>query len=256
MSSLFNRGYKKVREEVSRQEKNREKAGKRLWRFFISSDEEATVHFLNEEPISFYEHTIKSVNSSGEETYSYHMCTGEDCPFCADGNRPSFKGAFLIEDKRPFEYTDSSGKKKKGNSRLLLYVAGTKVLSQLDRISGRYGLTKRDYIIIRTGKGQSTSYQVDRTDDVHTYTKEEIKNILPEKLREMYDGTEESLYQILEYQLKMDLEDSTESEDSEVESESNDTLVSIEDDKEEESPEPVSTVVKKPSIKKKSLFKK
>lgn len=250
---MFNRGYKSVREEKQRQDENREKMGKQLWRFFLSKDgEEAQVRFLTEEPINFREHSIKSTRN-GKEIFTNHICTGEGCPFCEErDDNPSFKGAYLIVDRRPYEFTDSKGKKQKGKNQIRLYVQGTRVLSQLDRLSQRYGLTSRDYIITRSGSGTSTSYLIDRTDDVGKLTKEEIKNLLPEKIRDEYDGTTESLYGIVQHQLEMTISD-YDSHDAEDDSdevdEDEDTLIDIEDE-EEEDPAP-----RKPSIKKPALFK-
>ena len=204
---LFKRGYEAAREEKQRQDQIKEDLGKKLWRFILKEDEEATVRFLTEEPINFNEHTIKSI-VNGKESYINHICTGDNCPYCANDDRPSFKGAYLIIDKRPTEYTDKkTSQKKKIPQQVRLYVQGTRVISQLDRLSSRYGLTDRDYNISRTGKGTSTSYIIDRTDDIRKLTTEEIKNALPEKLREDYNGTMESLYAIVQEQLEMDLPD-------------------------------------------------
>lgn len=231
----FKRGYTAVKEEVKRQEENREKMGKTLWRFFLSKDgDEAQIRFLTEEPITFYEHTVKgSVN--GKEKYDNVVCIGEDCPLCNEGDRPSFKGAFLIWDKRPYEYTDREGKKQKGEGQLRLYVAGTKVLSQLERLSERYGLTDRDYIITRAGSGTSTSYMFDRSDEVHKLTEAEIKNMLTDKLKEKYNGTLDSLYSIVEEQIEI-LANIGADEDDEPVSDNRDNLVGADAVEEDEAP--------------------
>ena len=251
---LFKKGYSAVREEKQKQDENREKMGKQLWRFFLSKDgEEATVRFLTEEPINFYEHTVKSVRN-GKEHYDSVICTRDlgECPLCDSGDRPSFKGAFLIYDKRPYEYKDKDGKTKSAKGQLRLYVQGARVLSQLDRLSERYGLTDRDYIITRSGSGTSTTYMFDRTDEVGKLSEAEIKNMLTEKLRETYNGTADSLYDIVQNQLEMmikgDMSDDTDDyeEDDSYEKQSSSRLVGIEDE-EEETPKRPS--VKRPSIK-------
>ena len=260
MGKLFTKGYSAVREEKQRQDENRAKMGKQLWRFFLSKDgEEATVRFLTEEPVTFQEHTIKSMRG-GKEHYENCICTQElgHCPHCEAGDRPSFKGAYLIHDKRPYETTDKDGKKKKSKGQVRLYVQGARVLSQLDRLSERYGLTKRDYTITRTGSGTSTTYMFDRSDDVEKLTEAEITNMLPEKLRESFDGTAESLYRIVEEQLEMmvknsmgDSDDDDEDEEEEKE-DSYDTksrrsrLIGVDDDDEEDEEAPRS-VKKRPS---------
>ena len=217
--ALFKKGYEAARQEKKRQEEVREQMGKRLFRFFLSGDgAEAKVRFLTEEPINFNEHTVK-VYKGGKERYDTFLCTGdESCPYCAEENKASFKGAFLIWDYTEFEVKDSNGKKKKVNGSLKLYVAGTRVLSQLDRLSNRYGLTERDYYISRTGTGTDTSYMIERTDDVVPLTKAKITNMLPEKLRDSFDGSPDSLYSIVEEQLKMYLPNYSADEDDDEES--------------------------------------
>ena len=218
--ALFKKGYEAARAEKKRQDEMREQMGKRLFKFFLGGDgDEARVRFLTEEPINFNEHTVK-VFKSGKERYDSFVCTDDNCPYCEEGLKASFKGAFLIWDYSEFEVTDSSGKKKKVSGSLKLYVAGTRVLSQLDRLSSRYGLTDRDYYISRSGKGTSTTYMIERDDDVSPLTKAKITNMLPEKLREDFDGTMDSLYNIVEEQLKMYIpgyDDSCDNEEDEDE---------------------------------------
>lgn len=261
---LFKKGYTAVREEKKRQDENRAKMGKQLWRFFLSGDgDEATVRFLTEEPINFYEHTVKSMRN-GKEHYENVICTKDigGCPLCDGGDRPSFKGAFLIYDKRPYEYTDKDNKKKKGQGQVRLYIQGARVLSQLDRLSERYGLTNRDYIISRTGSGTSTTYMFDRTDDIGKLTEAEITNMLPEKLREMYNGTEESLYAIVQNQLEMLVNGGSDDDDEEDYEEEDKTtsrrskLVSIDDDDDEDEDEPVRSRSSLKSPAKKTAAKK
>lgn len=255
MGAIFKRGYEAAREEKQRQDEVREKMGKQLWRFFLGSDgDEALVRFLTEEPVNFNEHTIKTTRNN-KEHYDTFICTGDDCPYCKNGDRPSFKGAFLIIDKRPYSYTDKkTGKTKKGDAQVRLYVQGTRVLSQLDRLSSRYGLTSRDYLISRSGKGTSTSYIIDRTDDIGKMTEEEIRSILPDKIRDDYDGTMESLYQIVQSQLEMSISSDGDFEDPEDEDDdgdgSSDLIPSDEDEEKEPSRHQVS------SVKKRGLFKK
>ena len=96
-TSLFQRGYETAREEKKRQDEVREKSGKRLYNLFLKDDgDEAQVRFLTEEPVNFYAHNIKSVRG-GNERFDTFVCTqDDDCPFCEDGDRPSYKGAYLV----------------------------------------------------------------------------------------------------------------------------------------------------------------
>ena len=262
MGKLFARGYEASREEKARQDKARENAGKRLWKFFLSDDgDEADLRFLTEEPVNFYEHNLKK-----GERYEQYTCTGEDCPFCAEGERPTYKGAYLVVDRREYEYKDENGKKKTGKDQVRLFVQGMKVVSQLDRISDKYGLSNRDVTIVRLGKGTQTSYTVERGEE-EKLTKKEIENLLPEKLREQYDGTMDSLMTIVEEQLLMLTKDYEPDDDEDDVDEEEDTkrskLIGVDDeDDEEEEEKPKkklsssSSKLSSSSSKKKGLFKK
>lgn len=244
--SMFKQGYSAVREEKQRQDEAREKAGKNLYRFFLAEDgDEADVRFLTEEPVTFNEHNIK-VTRNGKETFDSVVCCKDDCSLCANGDRPTFKGAFLVWDMRPYEYTDKDGKKQKGKGQLRLYVQGARVLSQLDRISSKYGLTNRVVTIIRLGKGTNTSYTIEKGDEDGKLSKAEIENMLPEKLRPMYNGTMESLYDIVKECLSNSMADSTDDEDDEEEYDNRKNLVGVNDeDEEEEAPKKTSSMFKK-----------
>ena len=246
---MFKRGYEASRAEKERQDKARENAGKKLWRFFLSNDgDEADLRFLTEEPVNFYEHNLKK----GDNRFEQYCCTGDNCPLCEDGDRPTYKGAYLVVDRREFEYTDNNGKKQKGKNQVRLFVQGMKVISQLDRISDKYGLSNRDVTVVRLGKGTQTTYTIERGDE-EKLTKKEIEQLLPEKLREEYDGTMDSFYSIVEEQLTMLTKDYTpEDEDDDLPFDVEDTkrsrLIGV-DDEEEEKP-------KKKLSSNKKLFKK
>lgn len=252
-SKLFQRGYKASREEKQKQDEARENMGKKLWRFFLKNDgDEAELRFLTEEPVNFNEHNLKC-----GDRYESFTCTGSDCPLCADGDKPTYKGAYLVIDRREYEYTDSNGKKQKGKNQLRLFVQGMKVISQLDRISEKYGLSNRDVTMIRLGKGTQTTYTVERGDE-EKLTRKEIEQCLPEKLRSEYDGTMDSLMSIVEEQLMMNTKESTanfntsDDEDEETTS-GRDKLISYDadedEDDEDETPKPK-------KLGKKSMFKK
>lgn len=237
---VFKRGYKASREEKQKQDKAREEATKKLWRFFLKDDgDEAELRFLTEEPVNFAEHSVKR-----GDRYDSVTCPGKDCPYCAEGSKPTYKGAYLVIDRRPYEYTDKNGKKQTGSNQLRLFVQGMKVVSQLDRISEKYGLSNRDVNIIRLGKGTQTTYTIERGDE-SKITKKEIEQVLPEKLRDSYDGTIDSLMDIVESQLAMCFPDSL--DDEEEDDDNRSRLVDLGDDDEDDEEEPP---------KKKSMFKK
>ena len=247
---MFKRGYDASREEKARQDQAKEQLGKKLWRFFLAEDgEEADVRFLTEEPVNFYEHNIKT----GDNKYEQYTCIGDNCPLCADGEKATYKGAYLVVDRRDYEYKDSNGNKKTGGNTVKLYVQGMKVVSQLDRISSKYGLSNRDVTIVRLGKGTQTSYTVERGEE-EKLTSKEIRELLPEKLRDEYDGTMESLYKIVENQLMMNTKDYAEDTNPSYDNGS-DKIINVADDEDES---PVEVPKKKLQSKsgKSSMFKK
>ena len=69
---------------------------------------------------------------------------------------------------------------------------------------------------------------IERTDEVSKLTRSKIESMLPEKLKEEFDGTIESLYTIVEEQLKMYLPDFEEEDDKEYKKRKN--LVSDDED--------------------------
>lgn len=244
MGSMFKRGYDASRQEKERQDKARENAGKKLWRFFLKDDgDEADLRFLTEEPVNFYEHNIKK-----GDRYEQITCIGDNCPLCADGDRPTYKGAYLVVDRRSFEYKDKDGKTQRGSNQLRLFVQGMKVVSQLDRISDKYGLSNRDVTIVRLGKGTQTTYTVERGDE-DKLSQKEIENLLPEKFRDDYDGTMDSLMTIVEEQLMMATQNYEPSDDDDEE-DNRSKLISDDDDV------PFDTEPKKKLGAKKSMFKK
>ena len=222
---MFKRGYDAVEKEKARQEQARENMGLKLWDFFLRDDgDEADLRFLTEEPVNFNEHNIQA-NRNGKTFYDKFVCTGEGCPLCAEGNKATFKGAYLVVDKREFEYK-KDGKTVQGKDQVRMYIQGTRVLSQLDRISTRYGLSNRDVTIVRLGKGTQTTYTVERGEE-SKLAEEEIRTLLPDTMKEDYDGTMESLYKMVEEQLLMRLPEGVE-EDIGNTKEVDEEIVSVE----------------------------
>ena len=203
MAGRFKRGYKPLAQEAKRQEARRASLKERMFEFYLKDDrDEADVRFLMEDPCNIRIHQVQRKAANGKTYYDNVVCTEDDkCPYCEMGDNPTVKGATLVIDRRPFEFTDEKGKKKKGSNQVKLFIQGTKVMGQLERISEKYGLTDRDVTIIRLGTGTGTSYTIERGDE-EPLTKKEIKNALPDWCRDQYDGTEDSLYDILESQLE------------------------------------------------------
>lgn len=196
--SLFKRGYAEVEREERRREEDRKNRGE-IFRFILKEGE-AEINFLTEEPINYYEHSLPT-RRNGKEFFEAIPCSGSSCPHCADGNRPTFKSAFLIIDRRPYTYKNKDNKEVTKESSLKLYVVGTKVAGVLQRKSKRVGLVNNRYLIERIGKDTNTTYTFDNIEGGKA-TEKEILDLLPnEELKNMYDGTMDSLYDIIEKEI-------------------------------------------------------
>lgn len=230
--TLFNRGFKAMNEEKQRQEEERNRT-KGLFRFFLTKDgEEADISFLTEQPINYHEHSIKTFKN-GKERYENVPCIGEGCKHCENGDRPSFKSAWLIIDHREYEYTDKDGNKQEGSDKLRLMIFGTKVASILDKKSSKKGLVGNLYTITRLGKGTSTNYTIDFEEPLE-FTEDEIRVLMTDEMSELYDGTMESLYTIVENQI---VQMAGLSNENENDSSINEDLVNVDDEDEEEEEE-------------------
>jgi hypothetical protein len=222
---VFGRGYEQAEAERKRQEAQREGRRNKLWTFFLTEDnDEALVRFLTEIPINFYEHNMQ-VSIGGRSRWEGFTCLGEikkPCPLCENGDRAQLKGAYLVWDYREYEYTDEKGKKRKASGQVRLYIAGPTIVNQLGRISKRYGLCKQDITVSRSGAKKGVTYNFNREAAAKGPSKTMIENALPEALRELYDGSLESLNNIIEEQLKLrfpehDDEDDGDEEDTRAE---------------------------------------
>lgn len=201
---IIKRGFKAVKEEEERREKAREASQGKLWRVFFPAkadeDYEIPFTFLTAEPICFYEHTVKIAGK-----YEHHTCTGDGCPYCEDGNKPRFVGAFLGIDHTEYEVDERDSKgNKTGNkttvdAKVKLLVRGQTDLALLDRLNrkntkhGEAGLLRYAWSIYKTGSDTSTKWNFDKMDlDEYDLSDKEIQAILPESLRgqDFYDIVE------------------------------------------------------------------
>lgn len=149
--SWFSKGYERVKEVGQQIEAamNQEY----LPTFFLRAGEEARVTFLTDEPITFYEHFVKGLNRT-------FTCPGTgDCPLCALGNKPSFRGGYLIVDHRLESWKDKqTGEQRSRQHAVKVMKHGIRALQVLERKATRHGLLNHDWIICRTGEGNQTQY--------------------------------------------------------------------------------------------------
>ena len=239
--SIFRRGYKALEEEKKRQESFQ--SGKSsIYRLYVKEGE-ANIVFLTEEPVNFYEHIVRNTRN-GKEYFDNVTCLGDNCHLCDDGDRPSFKSAWLVLDLRPYEYEDKkTGKRKTIDKQLKLYVVGTKTAGVLQRKSQRYGLLNTEYILERIGKKTDTTYTLDK-EGKYDVDESEINEMLPEAYQDVYDGTPESLMDIIESEIIKNAPKNVETSDDEEDDE-DEAIIGVDDTEEEEEKPKKKTVGKK-----------
>ena len=206
----FRRGFSHAKEEVKRMEKERASWGKKLYEFYLSADgDEADVVFLNEEPVECFVHN-RVARRGGKEFFDTVVCTRDaDCPDCENGEKATYKGAFLVIDTRPYEGKDASGKKKTVPYTLRFYLPGVRVVTALERISSKYGLLNREVNISRSGKGPQTSYHIERSDNIWDLDVEEMHELMrSDEVKKLYKGDPEDIYDIIYQQLDLLLSNS------------------------------------------------
>jgi len=211
--SIFKVGYAVAREESKKAEARRAEFGKKIYEFFLTDDgDEAEVVFLNEEPLNCYTHNRIS-RRGGKEYFDTVVCSqDEDCPDCNEGERSTYKGAYLIVDLRPYEYTDDRGRKQTKEHSIKFYLPGNRIVTQLDRISTKYQLAGSVMNIVRHGKGTKTTYIVERTNEEYVFNKKELEALMTDEVKKLYDGSEDSVYSIIEQQLEIRLSTAGEGE--------------------------------------------
>ena len=247
--SLFNKGYKAVAKEQERQEQIKESLGRRLNQFFLTAkDDEASVIFLTTEPITFKAYNVKKMSNSGKEYYDMVVCTNESKQTEKYGSKPSFKGAFLIYDTRPVNYTTQDGKEVNKDGQIRLYITGITNLPKLERCESKWGLADYVWEISRTGTGKAVSYSFDRGEKLEDsdYADKDFVAELPKALAEEFGDDFEALLedQLMQYTENPPKHDShTSMEDDDEEDDEDESLVNV-DDEEDEAPKKKSVVKK------------
>ena len=160
------RGYDSLDEVEKRIEERKAAQGDfKPWRFWLKPKETASIIFLEDEPPVLEEHNLK-VDGKWGNHFTCLKVTGEDCPLCEAGDRPSTVGFFTIIDRRSFE--TSKGEKRKDT--IKVFAAKFKVLKQLKKFSEKYGgLTGLEFEVERSDeKAPSTGDLLIREDKHET----------------------------------------------------------------------------------------
>jgi len=178
-------GWDDTEEYSNELDKQREQSQNFILDFWLDDGESAVVRFLNEEPVTFRQHYIP-----GAKNEKFYTClegtTDEDgnrvqCPFCSAGNKPSFRGGFLIVD-RSKDTWESNGEQREATNQIKLFTQGIKVMKVLKGLAEKRDLTQWDMEITRTGTGTETQYNFIPEEEFEL--SEEVK----EKVEDVKDG--------------------------------------------------------------------
>ena len=164
INSWFKSGYTAV-EEHDKEAKARQEAFANGGAFtptvLFEENQSRTLRFLMEEPVTFKEHYLPNVKGRRNFTCMDGMENelGErmECPFCATGNKPSFRGAYLVIDRSEDTF-QSNGQTRTAKNQIKLFKQGISTLKVLEQTNKKRRLTEWDIEITRTGSGTDSRY--------------------------------------------------------------------------------------------------
>src|SRR5690606_22730000 len=154
------------------------------------TDENVYISFVTAEPITYYEHFLKHLKRSFTCPDSGEATKG-NCPLCAMGNKPSFRGAFLVIDHRYEEFTRQNGEQVKQQHTLKIAKFGIRVLKALQKLDAKLkkgspvqqavpnGILGIPFEVVRSGSGTDTQYTFNPLQPNPEYFPREYK--LPQK---------------------------------------------------------------------------
>lgn len=182
VKSLVRKGYEAVKENSQRQKERLSRFQGRLRRTWIPNGGTKRFIFLNEEPLTWREHRVKLPGSRFTEMIT---CTGDGCHLCAiaDGKAISysqFVGGYIVIDTEPYVIQSGPNKGKTIENGVYLYVEGQMALSQLDKMSEKFGLTK--YIWECSKENKTRTYIPDK----------KLKKLSPEQKKAVADVLKEA----------------------------------------------------------------
>lgn len=147
-------------EQAAQDAELQKEAQGKLWRFFIKEGEEARITFVDGElsdegfllPPRFFEHMVKHngkwTNFVCPEKTNPH--SGQHCPLCETGDKPSLVAAFTIIDHRIVSSKDGT---KTYKDRKRLYVVKQQTFEMLNKLAvKRDGLVGTTWDVSRVGE--------------------------------------------------------------------------------------------------------
>lgn len=165
MSKWFKQGYEAVEDYSEELEAKRENA-KNFTPFvpnlMLRDGESKVIRFITQEPLTFKEHYLPTAKGSKFRTCLEGTVDLDgnrvQCPFCSAGNKPSFRGAFVVIDRTEDSWVNKDGETVKATNQVKIFKQGIKVLKVLNKMHEKGRLDGWDIEISRTGGGTDTQY--------------------------------------------------------------------------------------------------
>lgn len=129
--------------------------------FSLKDDETAVVRFLDDEPITFYQHRIKDPSlKEGLGGFRNLTCLQKagKCPLCAAGDKPRYIGAYRL-----IHLDHKDGKKVVPTEKIFL--KGINTIEVLLKKNRKKKLSSENLEVERTGEGFQTQWLFEWTGD-------------------------------------------------------------------------------------------
>lgn len=140
-------------------------AGTGIDYFSLAKDQSALVRFLDDRPLTFYQHRVWDKSSkNGKGGWRMLTCMRTNCPLCIAGDKPRYVGAYRL--------VHIDNKEKDGSGREVLkpkykvFIKGVNTLEILERKNKKKPLSSENIEVERAGEGFDTKYIFDFSGDI------------------------------------------------------------------------------------------
>jgi len=156
----------------------------------LDEGEEATVRFLEKDPVKFYQHRVYDPDlKDGSGGIRVFSCTRDaNCPLCTAGDKSTFKVAWQVV------HIDNLDRNGDVVPRVKLFVKGIRFAEYYAKKTQKKDPTKQDVILERIGSGQNTQYLFSEWGDKGTvdFDEEELVDL------EDYFGLDDEKFEAME----------------------------------------------------------
>lgn len=164
IGNWFKNGYEAVTEHAEEAKAKQEafqNGGGFIPTVLFKENQSRTLRFLMEEPVTFKEHYLPNAKGTRnftcmdgmEDEYGNRI----ECPFCASGNKPSFRGAYLVLDRSEDSWV-KDGQEHTAKDQIKVFKQGISTLKVLEQTNKKRKLTEWEIEVTRTGSGTDSRY--------------------------------------------------------------------------------------------------